>query len=226
MAYQTRYFEDAYEFVNWLRSLGQFEKFWAYLSSIGQTTFYDLTKIQPDQLIKLIRTWNNYLGIYEYQEPGYAIIPGGTSPLPYSCNFCGKQFATNEERLAHEQSAHPVSPTIFTCPVCGLTFNTDQQLQVHAQTHATTPPVYTCSVCGLPFSTWTEKEAHEKTHIPTVYKCKYCGQEFATLDLANAHIKAVHPDGSPTTPPVGAAAGMAVLTLAGAWALFSRRKRK
>jgi len=131
-----RKFTTYQEFIDWTSSIGRQMDFFNFMMGRG----YTVQMFTDVNLVSLIRTWNTaYLGIYDYTEPYYAIVPeGSTYGLPYSCTVCGKQFTTNDERLAHEASAHKPT-TLYTCPICNATFTTDAELQSHKYTHGGTP---------------------------------------------------------------------------------------
>ncbi len=61
------------------------------------------------------------------------------------------------------------------------------------------PEVYTCPICGATFSTQEELNAHiAATHpTPLAYGCPYCDQSFATLKELIDHVAAAHQDKPP-----------------------------
>lgn len=70
----------------------------------------------------------------------------------------------------YKEEAPP--PTVYTCPYCGATFATQQELDDHIAAAHPTPP-------ALP------------------YKCPYCDQSFATREELIDHAAAVHLDQPP-----------------------------
>ncbi len=61
------------------------------------------------------------------------------------------------------------------------------------------PGVFTCPICGATFSTQEELNAHiAAAHpAPLAYGCPYCDQSFATLKELIDHVAAAHPDQPP-----------------------------
>jgi len=92
-------------------------------------------------------------------------------------------------------------PTMYTCPYCGATFATEEELYEHIRIeHPEEPPVFACPYCGATFTTQAELDAHIETeHPPEAFTCPYCGATFATQEELDAHIAIEHPE----PPPVG-----------------------
>ncbi|GAI61731.1 unnamed protein product, partial [marine sediment metagenome] len=59
-------------------------------------------------------------------------------------------------------------PTVYTCPYCGATFTTEEELLAHIEAeHPEAPPVvYTCAICGATFTTQEELDAHIQAEHP------------------------------------------------------------
>jgi len=56
--------------------------------------------------------------------------PKAVPPI-YTCSYCGAQFSTEAELLAHIAATHPGPMVYYTCPTCGATFLTQEELDAH-----------------------------------------------------------------------------------------------
>ena len=86
-------------------------------------------------------------------------------PKVYECPYCGAEFATEGELLAHIQAEHPEQPLVYVCPYCGATFATEEELADHIALE----------------------------HPPAAYKCPYCGAAFNTEEELANHVALEHP---------------------------------
>lgn len=58
-----------------------------------------------------------------------------------------------------------IIPPQYCCPVCGLCFDTQAELDAHMATHEEPPePTFCCPICGACFYTQAELDAHMLTH--------------------------------------------------------------
>lgn len=108
------------------------------------------------------------MGVY---WPWYKAPAPPEAPI-YACPYCGAEFSTEAELLAHIVTAHPAEPpqVIYMCPICGARFSTLTALQEHmAIAHPPpAPPVvyYTCPICGATFTSQAELDYHMATVHP------------------------------------------------------------
>ncbi|KAF9226372.1 hypothetical protein BS17DRAFT_777136 [Gyrodon lividus] len=79
-------------------------------------------------------------------------------PPLFECQYCEREFTTDEGRLAHEKAKHD----LFECQYCDREFNSLESRQQHEQ--AKHIHIFQCSRCNLNFHTKYMKDAHEKSH--------------------------------------------------------------
>lgn len=76
----------------------------------------------------------------------FALLAQAAAPPPpiiYTCPYCGAEFTTEAELLAHIAAQHPEEPpeVWYTCPHCGATFTTEEELLAHIELeHPEVPP--------------------------------------------------------------------------------------
>lgn len=72
----------------------------------------------------------------------------------FTCSVCGQTFDTAANLAIHMQSVHP--PTPFVCPYCGATFSTQADLTAHINSVHN----YICLICGAVFTSQADLDAH------------------------------------------------------------------
>ncbi|KAL4707484.1 hypothetical protein ACJJTC_000236 [Scirpophaga incertulas] len=111
-----------------------------------------------------------------------------TGDRPYSCNVCGKTFASKYSHQAHLKT-HSSRPRPFKCTQCGKTFLTQQNLTQHEKTH-TGIKEFVCPVCDKAFATQHNLEFHGVIHSgKKPFPCSVCGKRFARRAEIQDHIR-------------------------------------
>ena len=132
---------------------------------------------------------------------------------PYSCEFCGRQFANLPACQNHERIHLEPRPYIcelcnkgfmtagilkthmlthsglkrYICPICDKAFSTAGNLKTHENIHRGEKP-YACGQCGKCFTTAGNLKTHEKIHIGLKpFTCDFCGKNFTTAGNLRTH---------------------------------------
>lgn len=64
---------------------------------------------------------------------------------------------------------------LFKCKLCGVAFDSDQNLKTHRFTHHGN----TCEVCDNVYPTIAQLIAHRKSHKKKTFTCEYCSKSFS-----------------------------------------------
>ncbi|XP_013163619.1 PREDICTED: GDNF-inducible zinc finger protein 1 isoform X6 [Papilio xuthus] len=114
--------------------------------------------------------------------------------LKYTCDACGKSYATSTTLKHHITYSHTGEARI--CRKCKKTFSS---LEAKRQHLVDTPKCWShlCNVCGERFISWTLKQAHlaqvhgtpKRSHV-----CLECGETFLDRKKYRVHFKISHTD--------------------------------
>ena len=104
---------------------------------------------------------------------------------PFACQLCGKRFAAERNKIAHEINAHQQSVSdvetarnLFPCQLCSKVFPSRGHLEDHARSHDGDKR-FVCGRCEGRFATRSNLTAHLKIHEGTHkrFACPFDGCE-------------------------------------------------
>jgi KRAB domain-containing zinc finger protein len=103
-------------------------------------------------------------------------------PDMFSCQYCGKAFATEEIKNDHESVFHK-----FECTRCDAKLGSDEELAEHLATTHSDEVVFRCEFCVQEFYNKGALAMHIKQHHTEKYKCESCEKQFALKSSFDRH---------------------------------------
>lgn len=108
------------------------------------------------------------------------------------CNICGRSFKT-EVNLQIHMKGHDTPAMAFVCKDCGRSYNSRSNLKTHSITHSNIRP-YKCSICKKCFKRNQDLKFHMNQHTGNKpYKCQFCEKSFASSGNCYSHRTRMHP---------------------------------
>jgi len=114
----------------------------------------------------------------------------------YTCQACGKSFATNAALNKHQFSHVDEKP--FMCEHCGQTFKRKIYYDIHKKNMhpgnplLAPPEKYECELCKKSFTKKVYRNVHLKRHNGHGHQCEICYKLFLSKAHMQRHIKILH----------------------------------
>ena len=81
------------------------------------------------------------------------------------------------------------SSNLYTCEICGKSFQSNNSLKTHEATHKEVPSP--CDICNKVFKSIKHLKHHKNTvHTETTFTCNECPTKFSATSNWRRHIKA------------------------------------
>lgn len=111
-----------------------------------------------------------------------------TSPSPFKCAQCGKEFESRDAVLAHVLTHSTTAPD-HHCKQCGKTFQTEAEYDKHNASHLVDKPFH-CTICDKRYMYTSTYNAHMLSHQKErKFPCPHCEKSFNQRYNLNLHLK-------------------------------------
>ncbi|XP_008401044.1 gastrula zinc finger protein XlCGF7.1-like isoform X2 [Poecilia reticulata] len=104
-----------------------------------------------------------------------------------TCDVCGKTFKSKYNSQVHHRMHLGLKP--FVCTICGKGFSQKTHLKGHISVHTGEWPFY-CKICGRGCVDRRRLNNHMRTHCgEKSFTCEICGIGFTLLSSLNSHLR-------------------------------------
>ena len=104
----------------------------------------------------------------------------GAEGLWFYCDKCGKKFTKRDGLRKHIKLMHEGVKSPSTCPVCLLTFDSQNKMFKHKTLEHSTDEKYQCQYCGKRCPSTAALRSHKIRHEPPKFKCGFCDKMLKT----------------------------------------------
>uniref|UniRef100_A0A8D8YWZ7 Zinc finger protein 26 n=1 Tax=Cacopsylla melanoneura TaxID=428564 RepID=A0A8D8YWZ7_9HEMI len=111
-------------------------------------------------------------------------------PKSFPCSGCGLEcvgYGAWKNHLVECKERGKRKPEVMPCRVCGVEFETKEDLLSHASVHASEERRFHCPQCPRRFLSSALLARHASTHF-NEYACSLCGKTFTNRRRMNQHV--------------------------------------
>ncbi|XP_035790632.1 zinc finger protein 423 homolog isoform X2 [Anopheles albimanus] len=111
--------------------------------------------------------------------------------LLYKCTVCGETFESKVQVQVHLAVSHTVEAKLYRCSACSETFRTERDFRQHIRSRHLAPGAVQCMFCRVVCSSELEMHFHLASHARK-YKCPACAESFHVEFLLDRHLQTHH----------------------------------
>ncbi|XP_050098248.1 zinc finger protein 423 homolog [Anopheles aquasalis] len=111
--------------------------------------------------------------------------------LLYKCTVCGETFESKVQVQVHFAVSHSVEAKLYRCSACNETFRTERDFRQHIRNRHLAPGAVQCMFCRVVCSSELEMHFHLASHARK-YKCPACPESFHVEFLLDRHLQTHH----------------------------------
>ncbi|XP_041781932.1 zinc finger protein 423 homolog isoform X3 [Anopheles merus] len=126
----------------------------------------------------------------------------GHMQLLYKCTVCGETFESKVQVQVHFAVSHSVEVKLYRCSACAEVFRSERDFRQHIRNRHLTAGAVQCMFCRMVCSSELEMHFHLASHARK-YKCPACPESFHVEFLLDRHIQTHHSQKETSSPNRG-----------------------
>ncbi|XP_053668441.1 uncharacterized protein LOC128718851 [Anopheles marshallii] len=115
----------------------------------------------------------------------------GHMQLLYKCTVCGETFESKVQVQVHFAVSHSVEVKLYRCSACAEVFRSERDFRQHIRNRHLTAGAVQCMFCRMVCSSELEMHFHLASHARK-FKCPACPESFHVEFLLDRHIQTQH----------------------------------
>uniref|UniRef100_A0A182K331 C2H2-type domain-containing protein n=1 Tax=Anopheles christyi TaxID=43041 RepID=A0A182K331_9DIPT len=123
----------------------------------------------------------------------------GHMQLLYKCTVCGETFESKVQVQVHFAVSHSVEVKLYRCSACAEVFRSERDFRQHIRNRHLTAGAVQCMFCRMVCSSELEMHFHLASHARK-YKCPACPESFHVEFLLDRHIQTHHSQKETNSP--------------------------
>ncbi|XP_049289716.1 zinc finger protein 423 homolog isoform X2 [Anopheles funestus] len=123
----------------------------------------------------------------------------GHMQLLYKCTVCGETFESKVQVQVHFAVSHSVEVKLYRCSACAEVFRSEREFRQHIRNRHLTAGAVQCMFCRMVCSSELEMHFHLASHARK-FKCPACPESFHVEFLLDRHIQTQHSQKETNSP--------------------------